>query len=93
MAARITLKTVNDELARLGHVTRLAKAAGYFYFQFGEAADWLDRTVSVPTINSLTVTQWIEEFRRLQQVNQQLTGRSLQTQQRPRKQRPAQSRS
>ena len=30
MAARITIKMVNDELARLGHEARLEKASGYF---------------------------------------------------------------
>lgn len=52
MAARVTLKAVNDELARLGYRARLAKGGGYFYFQFGEAVDWLDRTVIVPTIGN-----------------------------------------
>ena len=51
---RLTLKAINDELARRGYAARLARAGGYFYFQFGEAALWLDRTVSVPTLNSLT---------------------------------------
>jgi hypothetical protein len=31
MAARVTLKAVNDELARRGHHARLEKASGYFY--------------------------------------------------------------
>ena len=30
--ARVTLKAVNDELARCGHHARLEKASGYFYF-------------------------------------------------------------
>jgi hypothetical protein len=38
MAARITVKAVNDELARLGHNARLEKASGYFYFWMGEAS-------------------------------------------------------
>ena len=65
MAERVTLKGVNDELARLGYTARLAKASGYFYFQFGEAAEWLDRTVNVPTVSSRTVAEWLDEFRRL----------------------------
>jgi hypothetical protein len=40
MAARLTQKTVNDELTRLGHHARLEKATGYHYFYGGEAADW-----------------------------------------------------
>jgi len=55
--AALTLKAINDELARRGHSARLEKASGYFYFLGGEAADWLDRTVGVRTINSLTLKQ------------------------------------
>lgn len=75
MASRVTLKSINDELARLGSAARLVKASGYFYFQFGEAADWLDRTVNVPTVGSRTVPEWIEEFRRLKKLNEQLIGK------------------
>lgn len=67
---RITLKTINDELARRGQTARLAKASsGYFYFEGGEAAEWLDRTVNVATVNSLSVPEWIAEFERLKKVN------------------------
>src|SRR6516225_5149237 len=52
---RITLKAINDELARRGVTERLARASGYFYFEFGEAAGWLDRTVRVPTVNALAL--------------------------------------
>ena len=45
MAAWLTLKSVNDEPARLGYRARLEKASGYFYFFGGEATDWIDRTV------------------------------------------------
>ena len=72
MTSRVTLKAINDELARLGYASRLAKGGGYLYFQFGEAADWLDRTVAVPTINSRSLEEWIAEFRRLRKLNQQL---------------------
>lgn len=75
MAARLTLKSINDELTRRGTMTRLAKASGYFYFQFGEAASWLDRTVQVPTVNSLTLKQWLDEFQRLKKVNQEIMRR------------------
>jgi len=34
------------------------------YFQFGEAVNWLDRTVRVPSVNSLTREQWMDEYRR-----------------------------
>jgi hypothetical protein len=72
---RLTLKKLNDELAKRGHTARLAKAAsGYFYFESGEAVDWLDRTVNVPTVNSLTLAQWVAEFDRLKKVNAEIMG-------------------
>jgi hypothetical protein len=71
---RLHLKVINDELARLGHTARLEKGDGYFYFHLGEAADWLDRTVRVRKINSLTLKQWVEEFRRLKTLNEQIMG-------------------
>jgi len=69
---QLHLKTINDELARLGHSSVLAKGDGYFYFSSGEAADWLDRTVKVRTINSLTLKQWVKEFRRLKELNERI---------------------
>jgi hypothetical protein len=74
MHTRLTLKTVNDELARLGHAERLAKASNYFLFESGEADNWLDRTVGVRTISSLTLKEWIQEFKRLKSVNEQIMG-------------------
>ncbi len=72
MAGRLSAKTVNDEMARRGIRALLAKGDGYFYFHTGEAADWLDRTVRVRTINSLTLKEWIEEFRRLKELNERI---------------------
>jgi len=66
------LKIVNDELAKFGHTAILAKGPGYFYFHSGEAADWLDTTVKVRKIGSLTLKQWIGEFRRLKQLNERI---------------------
>ena len=43
--ARVTLKAINDELARCGHNVRLEKSSGYFYFFGGEATDPIERTV------------------------------------------------
>jgi hypothetical protein len=68
---RLTLKVINNELAKRGYTVRLAKSTGYFYFQFGEAASWLDRTVNVATINSLTLPEWIAEFELLRKFNGQ----------------------
>lgn len=66
---RVTLKAINEELGMRGYTARLAKSARYFYFQFGEASDWLDRTVNVPTLNSLTLPEWIQEFELLKRLN------------------------
>jgi hypothetical protein len=55
MAARVTLKAINDELLRFRHDARLERASGYFYFFGGEATDWIDRTVRVATVNALTL--------------------------------------
>ena len=67
---RVTLKSINDRLAELGHKASLEKGDGYFYFSGGEATDWLDRTVKVPTLSSLTLDQWVDEFKRLKKLNE-----------------------
>ncbi len=72
MASRVTLKAVNDELAKAGITSRLERASGYFYFQGGEAADWLDRSVRAEKISSLTVEEWLGEFRRLKKLNAEI---------------------
>jgi len=66
---RVTLKAINEELGKWGYTTRLAKSTGYFCFQFGEAAYWLDRTVNVPTLSSLTLQKPIQEFELLKKLN------------------------
>jgi hypothetical protein len=69
---RVTLQSIHDKLRQLGHDVRLEKADGYFYFWSGEANDWLDRTVNVPRLSSLTLEQWVEEFNRLKKLNQEI---------------------
>jgi hypothetical protein len=71
---QLHLKTINDELGRRGYKAELEKGNGYFYFQGGEAAGWLDRTVKVRTVNSLTLKEWMEEFERLKNLNAQIMG-------------------
>jgi len=71
-AMRLTVKAINDELAKRGHTARLAKASGYCYFEGGEARECLDRTVRVPKISSLTLAEWIAEFQRLKKWNAEL---------------------
>ena len=68
----LTLKAINAELAKRGHKLRLERGGGYFYFWTGEAADWLDSTVRVPTVGSLALEQWIDEFQRLKKLNQEI---------------------
>jgi len=69
---RLTLQTINAELAKGGHTAQLAKGSGYFYFQFGEAGDWLDRTVNVPTVSSLSLDQSLAEYDRLKKLNSEV---------------------
>jgi hypothetical protein len=69
---RISLKAINSELERRGSQAVLAKGDGYFYFWGGEAADWLDRTVRVATLHSLTLDQWMQEFQKLKETNRKL---------------------
>jgi hypothetical protein len=74
MPPRLSTKLVNAELARLGHRVLLEKGSGYFYFRTGEAADWLDRTVRVRKISEKTLKEWIAEFQRLKELNEQILG-------------------
>jgi hypothetical protein len=69
---RLTLKTINDELKRAGHDVRLEKGDGYFIFAGAAAANWLDTTVRVPTLSSLTLEQWLDEFNKLKKLNQDI---------------------
>jgi hypothetical protein len=68
----LSLKTIDTELAKRGINTKLARGEGYFYVCSGEATDWLDRTVRVLTVHSLTLEQWIDEVRKLRETNRQL---------------------
>jgi len=67
-----SVKAINSELGKRGHNERLEKANGYFFFKRGGATDWIDQTVQVPTVNSLTLEQWIEEFRSLKMLNAEI---------------------
>ncbi len=66
----LTLKAINAELAKQG--VRLEKGSGYFYFLGGDAATWLDKTVRVPKVSSLTLPQWLAEFERLRKLNSEI---------------------
>ena len=73
MGTRITLKAVNEELVRRGHHARLEKGSGYFYFWSEDSAHWIDRTVPVATLNSLTLDQWVSQYLWLKKVNAEMT--------------------
>ena len=66
---RLTLKAINEELAKHGIGARLEKGDGYFYFSGGEASDWLDKTVNAASLSTLSLEQWIAEFERLTKLN------------------------
>src|ERR1700739_2241684 len=68
----VNLKAINSELAKRGFKATFAKGEGYFYFQGGDATDWLDRNVRVATLHSLTLEQWMEAYRGLKTKNEAL---------------------
>jgi hypothetical protein len=57
------------------------KGAGYFYFDSGEAENWLDKTVSAPTLSSRTVDEWVQEYQKLKSLNEKLAQSSSGTMQ------------
>jgi hypothetical protein len=67
---RVTLKSINDRLAELGHDAHVEKGDGYLCFSGGEAGDWLDRTVKVRNLAIPTLDQWVDEFKRLKNLNE-----------------------
>jgi hypothetical protein len=71
---RLTVKAINEELAKRGSGARLEKGDGYFYFSGGEATDWLDRTVNAHSLSSLSLDQWMAEFDRLKTLNKDILG-------------------
>jgi hypothetical protein len=66
---RLTVKAINEELAKSGSNAWLEKGDGYFYFSGGDATDWLDRTVNAHSLSSLSLEQWMAEFERLKKLN------------------------
>jgi hypothetical protein len=66
---RLTVKAINEELAKRASGTWLQRGDGYFFFSGGEAIDWLNRTVDAHSISSLSLDQWIAEFERLKKLN------------------------
>jgi hypothetical protein len=50
----------------------LVNGDGYFYFWGGEAADWLDKTETVPKVSSLTLDQWVKAIVDLKRKNAEI---------------------
>jgi hypothetical protein len=50
----------------------IAANSGYFFFRGGETEEWLDKTVNVPTVNSLTLAEWMAELQRLSKLNDEI---------------------
>ena len=69
---RVTVKVINEELAKRASGARLEKGDGYFYFSGGEVTDWLDRTVNAHNLSSLSLDQWMAEFDRLRKLNREI---------------------
>ena len=69
---RLSLKAINDELKRQGCGAVLCKGEGYFYFQGDEATEWLNRSVWIATLHSLTLDQWMKQYRELKAKNDAL---------------------
>lgn len=69
---RISLTAINSELEQRRTRASLAKGDGYSYFQGGEATEWLSRMVRVTTLQSLTLEQWIDRYRKLNDKNREL---------------------
>jgi hypothetical protein len=89
---RLTAKTITAELHRLGHEARLESGDGYFYFLGLEPAAWLDKTVKVPKVSSLTLEEWVAEYVRLKKLNEDLLRGKVESQPAPRKATNARSR-
>jgi NADPH:quinone reductase len=69
---RLTVKTINAELAKRGHDAELKKGESYLFFSGGETLDWLERITKAPSLSSFSLDQWISEFERLKALNQQI---------------------
>jgi len=69
---RLTQKAITAELHRLGHEARLERGDGYFYFIGLDPSAWLDKTVKVARVSSLTLEQWVAEYERLKKLNEEV---------------------
>lgn len=68
------LQQVNRELKRMGREERLCRAKGYFYFWFGDAINWYSASIYVSHASELTLEQWLEEFRIMDENHKAMMG-------------------
>lgn len=65
LSLRVTLRRVNEALAAQGAAERLERGNGYFYFIEGDAPSWPSTMVVVSRLGSLSIEDWINEWRTL----------------------------
>jgi len=71
---RVTRKMVNDALRARGRDESLREGNGYFYFGGGEAVNWLSSSVMVKRVSDLTLAEWLAEFDKLLEREDELRG-------------------
>jgi hypothetical protein len=69
---RVTIKAVNQELAKRNIQATLANGGGYFLFRGPDVNSWLDRTVKVSKISDLTLDRWMQAFKDLKRKDQEI---------------------
>jgi hypothetical protein len=69
---RVTRKMINDKLRERRRDESLRPGGGYFYFDGGEAVNWLTNSVRVQRVSDLTLEQWLQEFDKLLKLDKKL---------------------
>jgi len=69
---RLTLKAINEELAKRRVAPDWQRAMAISIFPAERQSDWLDKTVNAPSLRSLSLEQWIAEFERLTKLNDEI---------------------
>ena len=69
---RVTMRAVNQELAKRDIQATLGNGGGYFFFRGPDVNTWLARTVQVSKISDLTLDGWLQAFRDLKRKNQEI---------------------
>jgi hypothetical protein len=69
---RVTVKAINQELAKRDIEAMLVNGGGYFFFRGPAVNSWLDRTVQVAKVSDLTLDQWVQVFKDLKRKNEEI---------------------